>query len=341
MAVAPHDEYVEEITSAGFRFIPIDIDRRGTNPLVETFLIIRYCRIISVECPDVVLTYTPKPNIYASLAARRYGVPVINNISGLGFIFIKGGTKASIVRLLYRIALSYSHQIFFQNQDDQEEFVNGGLVRPDKIALLPGSGVDVSRFAPQEPSRIDGRVTFLLIARMLWDKGVGEFVDAATQLHSRYPDLRFLLLGPPDQGNPAGIPLETLQQWNRGGIITWLGSMDDIRDIIANSDCVVLPSYREGMPRTLLEAASMAKPVITTDEPGCREAVIDGVTGFLCRSRDVADLAAKMEQMLILLPEERTAMGMAGRERMVRKFNEQYVIDRYLAAVREHLSSNI
>jgi glycosyltransferase involved in cell wall biosynthesis len=332
-ACAPHDKYAEKITAAGFRFIPVPIDRRGTNPFIDTLLIARYCRIIRAERPDLILSYTPKPNIYATLAARLYGVPVINNIAGLGFIFIKGGAKASIVRMLYKVALAGSKRVFFQNREDLNEFVGSGLVKPDTATLLPGSGVDTHKFSPRPVAGPRRHFTFLLVARMLWDKGVGEYVAAATKLVEKFPDARFFLLGPPDPGNPASIPQATLEKWSRDGNARWLGSTDDVRDAIADADCVVLPSYREGIPRTLLEAASMAKPVITTDATGCREAVVDGLTGYLCKPRDVDDLAATMEKMLRLTPEKRQAMGAAGRERILREFDEKIVIERYLTAI--------
>lgn len=339
VACAPYDHYMEKITAAGFRFIPVSIDRRGTNPLTETLLIARYCRIIRAERPDAILSFTPKPNIYATLAARFYGVPVINNIAGLGFIFIQGGIKTFIVRMLYRVALSGSRQVFFHNRDDLEEFVDGGLVKADKVTVLPGSGVDVDKFSPRPPSGPLEKFTFLLIARMLWDKGVGEYVGAAEKLHATHPNANFLLLGPPDPGNPASIPLATLARWNKEGNIGWLGSSDDVRDAIADADCIVLPSYREGMPRTLLEAASMAKPVIGTDAPGCRDAVVDGLTGYLCKTRDADDLAVKMEKMMMLSPEERQTMGTAGRERVIREFDERIVLDQYLASLKSLVST--
>jgi len=209
------------------------------------------------------------------------------------------------------------------------EFIRDGLVKPDIAALLPGSGVDTEKFAPRPQFVPQMGFSFLLIARMLWDKGIGEFVEAAKQLHAIYPTAKFYLLGPPDPGNPASIPLTTLETWNREGIITWLGSSDDVRDAIAKADCVVLPSYREGTPRSLLEAASMAKPIITTDEPGCREAVVNGVTGYLCSSHSACDLAEKMNTMIMLSSAKRCDMGRCGREKMIREFDERIILNRY------------
>lgn len=339
VACAPVDEYVEKITAAGIRFIPISINRRGTNPITEILLIVRYYRMICTERPDIILTYTPKPNIYATLAARIFHVPVINNIAGLGFIFIQGGINSTIVRLLYKIALSGSKRVFFQNRDDMREFISCGLVKPDIATLLPGSGVDTNKFAPRPQPASKMSFNFLLVARMLWDKGIGEFVEAANQLHVTHPNARFYLLGPVDPGNPASIPPETLEAWNQEGIVTWLGSSDDIRDDIAKADCVVLPSYREGTPRSLLEAASMTKPIITTDEPGCREVVVHGVTGYLCRSHNASDLAEKMNSMLLISIEQRRNMGTRGREKMIHEFEERIIIDRYIRCINKILSN--
>lgn len=335
IACAPRDEYSEKITSAGFRVIPIIINRRSTNPLIEILLFTSYCRIIRTERPDIILTFTPKPNIFGTLAARFCGIPIVNNISGLGFIFIQGGIKASIVRLLYKSCFVFSSQVFFQNKDDMLEFINCKLVASDKAVLLPGSGVNTEKFAPRSQSKSTDNFTFLLVGRMLWDKGIGEFVEAAIRISALHQNVKFVLLGPLDSGNPAGIPLSTLNKWTSRGEVAWLGSTDDVRDAIANADCVVLPSYREGMPRTLLEAASMAKPIITTDEPGCRDAVVDGVTGFLCRSHDVTALTEKMELMLLLSPDRRQAMGIEGRVRVVRDFDEHIVIKKYIEVLKK------
>jgi glycosyltransferase involved in cell wall biosynthesis len=270
------------------------------------------------------------------------------------------------------MALGRSAKVFFQNPDDRAMFVDGGLVRAEVNELLPGSGIDLVRFAPVPshvggqpradgcldsiaaraplpqnagssdpvgglafvggPPRADG-FRFLLIARMLRDKGVCEYVEAARQLRQRWPQAEFCLLGFLDVQNPAAIARTDMDAWVAEGVVNYLGVSDDVRAQIATAHCIVLPSYREGTPRTLLEAAAMARPIITTNAVGCREVVDDGVNGYLCQVRDAADLAAKMEQMLLLPPAQRLAMGLQGRAKMEAEFDEQIVIDRYLATV--------
>ena len=223
--------------------------------------------------------------------------------------------------------------IFFQNDDDRKVFVDAGLVDVSKIERIPGSGVDLSRFVPTNIECRGEAPTFLLIARMLWDKGVGEFVEAGHLIRARHSAARLQLLGFLDVANPSAVPREAVETWVREGVVEYLGTTDDVRPYIGAADCVVLPSYREGVPRSLLEAAAMGKPVITTDATGCRDTVDDEVTGFLCRPRDAQDLSDKMLRLISMSSAERQAMGMRGREKMVREFDERIVIERYLAVL--------
>jgi glycosyltransferase involved in cell wall biosynthesis len=335
VAVAPYDNHAPRLGTLGCRYVPLFMHNGGTHPGRDVLLLWRFVRLLARERPDVYLGYTVKPNVYGSLAAHWLGIPVINNIAGLGAVFIKDGWLVRVVRWLYRLALSKSAKVFFQNDDDRQLFVAGGLVRAEVTDLLPGSGVDLVRFAPVVVSGDAGRFRFLLIARMLWDKGVGEYVEAARLVRERWPQAECCLLGFVDAQNPSAITGAQMQTWVDQGVVKYLGVSDDVRTEIASADCVVLPSYREGTPRTLLEAAAMAKPIITTDAVGCREVVDDGVNGYLCKVRDASDLAAKMVQMLGLTAAQRAEMGRLGREKMVREFDEQIVIRKYLAAIDE------
>ncbi len=364
VAVAPDDKYAIGLRALGCRFVPLHMENGGTNPLKDALLWWRFVQLFARERPDVYLGYTVKPNVYGSLAAHMLGIPVINNIAGLGAVFIKDGWLVRVVRWLYRTALNRSAKVFFQNDDDRQLFISGGLVRADVTELVPGSGIDLDRFAPValpgpittamtnevkqplNPEGLDCRVAvaprndrrcfrFLLIARMLRDKGVVEYVEAVRLLRARWPQVEFCLLGFVDVQNPAAISRAEIDGWVAHRFVTYLGVSDDVRQDIAAADCVVLPSYREGTPRTLLEAAAMARPIITTDAVGCREVVDDGVNGYLCRVRDAADLAAKMEQLLLLSPEQRHEMGKRGRAKMESTFDEQIVIRKYLAAIEE------
>lgn len=334
VAVAPFDEFAHGLSSLRCRFVALPMDNKGTHPGRDALLLWRFYRLLHAERPDVYLGYTVKPNVYGSIAAHALGIPVINNIAGLGAVFIKGGWLDRLVRWMYRTALSRSVRVFFQNNDDMKLFVSDGLVDVAVTDRLPGSGIDLDKFQPHPLPQSLLPIRFLLIARMLWDKGVGEFVEAARILKKQKLDAEFCLLGFLDVQNPTAISKKQMDQWVAEGIIRYLGTSDDIREEIIQADCIVLPSYREGVPRTLLEAAAMARPIVTTNTVGCREVVDDGKNGYLCRVRDAADLAEKMAKVAGMSSDERRAMGMQGREKVEREFDEKVVIEKYLQVIR-------
>jgi glycosyltransferase involved in cell wall biosynthesis len=337
VAVAPPDEYVSRLKALGCRFVALPMDNKGTHPGRDLLLIWRFYRLMRRERPNIYLGYTVKPNIYGSLAAFMLNIPVINNIAGLGAVFIKENWLSVLVRGLYRIALSKSAKVFFQNNDDREMFVARGIVRTEMTDRLPGSGIDLVQFIPVPlPNRACLR--FLLIARMLWDKGVGEFVEAARYLKNQGIHAEFCLLGFLDVKNPAAISRTQMDAWVKEGVIEYIGTSDDVRQEIARVDCIVLPSYREGSPRTLLEAAAMARPIVTTNSVGCREVVEDGVNGYLCRTKDALDLAEKIAKIIALSPEERQEMGRRGREKVKQEFDEKIVINKYMNTIHKAIS---
>lgn len=332
VTVAPPDEYVPRLEALGCRFVPLPMDNNGTNPGRDLLLLFHYYRVLRRERPAIFLGYTVKPNVYGSLSAHCLGIPVINNIAGLGTVFIKNTWLTSLVRGLYRLALSRSTKVFFQNENDRQLFVSSGLVAEAVTERLPGSGVDLVKFVPVPlPGKSPFR--FLMIGRMLWDKGVREFVEAARILQRRSDSTDFCLLGFMDVRNPAAVPVKQMDAWVGEGTVRYLGVSDSVREEIAQADCIVLPSYREGIPRTLLEAAAMARPVVTTDTPGCRDVVEDGVTGFICKARDSADLAQKMENILDMKHHERVQMGRRARMKIEKDFDEQIVIGTYTEAI--------
>lgn len=335
IAASPHDDYAARLEGLGCRHVPLAMDNKGTSPLKDAGLILRYLRLLRRERPDIYLGWTIKPNIYGSLAAHALGIPAINNVSGLGTAFIRDGWLTRIVRVLYRAALSRSACVFFQNGDDRDLFVDLGLVRAGQTRLLPGSGIDLFRFAANPPApRVLGEgPVFLMVARLLWDKGVGEYVEAARLVRAQMPQARFRLLGFLDVENRTAVPRADVEGWVREGLIDYLGATDDVRPHIADADCVVLPSYREGTPRSLLEAAAMARPLIATDVPGCREVVEDGVNGWLCRVKDAGDLADHMLRFAVAPAGYRLEMGRQSRLKAEREFDEKIVIDAYLAAI--------
>jgi glycosyltransferase involved in cell wall biosynthesis len=277
--------------------------------------------------------------VYGSLAANLLGIPVINNIAGLGSAFIKNGLIALVLKFLYRVALSRSKCVFFQNPDDLQLFSNLNLVTQTQALLLPGSGVDLKKFQQLPLACFESNTVnksnkqrsfvFLLVARLLRDKGIDEYVNAARILKERYPQVKCALLGFMDEENPNSIGNAQMHAWLEEGVVSYWGTSNDVRLQLTKADCVVLPSYREGTPRTLLEAAAMGRPLIATDVPGCREVVRDGINGLLCLPRDSIDLAKKMELMISFSNSQLQKMSDASRKWVEDRFSEQVVIDKY------------
>ncbi len=305
----------------------------GRDPRADFLLFWRYLRLLRRYRPVALLSFTVKPNIYGGLAARLLGIPRICNVSGLGNAFIQGGWLGRLVQGLYTLGLGGAKTVFFQNPDDRDFFLGRRLVRENQAALLPGSGVDLDYFKPlgERGAGEQNSFVFLFIGRLLGDKGLMELLQAVKLLKDPAPRLR--ILGPLGGTNPTTITPEVLAQWRQDPQVALLGPADDVRPFIDAADCVVLPSYREGTPRSLLEAAAMGKPLIATDVPGCRQVVQDGRNGYLCRVRDPHDLARAMRQLMKLSPEQRQAMGRASRKLAEDVFDEKLVVKKYLEAL--------
>lgn len=336
VAVAPPDAWSHRLQELGCRYVPLAMDNKGVSPRRDLTLLLNYRRLLAAERPVAFLGYTIKPNVYGSLAAHSLNIPTINNVSGLGTAFIKQSWLTAIVQVLYRVALGSAGRVFFQNEEDRALFVARHLVDAKDTEVLPGSGIDLTHFTPPVGVHsADSKVgpVFLLIARLLRDKGVVEFVDAARRVRQVHPGARFQVLGFLDSPNRTAITRNQVDQWVRDGVIEYLGVADDVRPYIAAADCIVLPSYREGTPRTLLEAAAMGRPLIATDVPGCRDVVDDGVNGLLCAVRDAGDLADKIDTFISLPPTLRSAMGTASRLLVEQRYDERAVIERYLVAL--------
>jgi len=330
VVIAPSDLYAGKIEEEGFSYRHVSIDSGGTNPYADLRLVFDFSRIFKKENVDFLLLYTIKPNIYGSIAARFLNIPVINNISGLGSLFIRNNCLTRLAQHLYRYALSRSVKVFFHNNDDMQFFIRKGLVKKTTAERLPGSGVDHRKFAPYPVQKNGGPFVFLLCSRMILDKGVGIYAEAARILKAKHGNIECQLLGFMDVKNPSAVSHEQMQQWVRAGLVNYLGTTDHVMEYILRSHCVVLPSYREGVPRSLLEAASLAKPIITTNTAGCKDVVDDGVNGYLCDPGNAGDLAEKMERMIRLSDQERSRMGSLGREKVIREFDEAIVIQRYV-----------
>jgi glycosyltransferase involved in cell wall biosynthesis len=322
-----------KIGELGAAFIPVPMDSSGTSVAQDLRLLWRYAKVFRTLRPFAYLGFTAKPNIYGSMAARTVRAKVINNVSGLGTVFIKKGPLTGLVARLYRVAFRTSSTVFFQNRDDMELFIANRIARRNQSALLPGSGVDLQRFNPRQSARPPGPFRFLFLGRLLWDKGVAEYVEAARLVRQSHPEARFQILGPLGVDNRTAVPSSYLERCRAETIVEYLGESDDVRDAIEQADCIVLPSYREGLPRALLEGSAMGKPVVATDVPGCRDAVDDGETGYLCEARSAPSLAAAMTRMLDLSPADRIKMGERGRGKVEREFGESIVVAKYLEAL--------
>jgi len=336
VAAVPQDDGASKLVDEGIEVRSVPVAPHGTSVVGELLLLRGYYRLLRELRPTAFLGFTIKPNIYGALAARAARVPVINNVTGLGLVFTKGGPLRRIVGALYRIAFRRAYRVFFQNRESRDLFLSLGFVREDQAYLLPGSGIDLQRFAPgraRKPAE-EPAFTFLLPSRLMWEKGVAEYCEAARWFRANRPGVRFQLLGAVEPSwNKAGIPREQIARWEQEGV-EYLGSTKDVRPFFEAADCIVLPSYYpEGVPRALIEAAAMGKPVITTDTPGCRDVVDDSRTGFLCAPRSAEDLVEAMVRLVALDPAERSAMGERARQKAERQFDERLVIDAYLSAL--------
>ena len=331
--LAPFDDSVPELEKLGCRLLDLKMNLQGLNPLDELRLVFRFIRIFRAEQPNIVISYTIKNNIFGACAARILGIPFLPNISGLGTAFLSGRLIKAVSESLYRRVFERLPTVFFQNPEDSALFIERSMIQLEQVRLLPGSGIDLSHFTPTPMPPVDEAPLFLMIARLLRDKGVVEFVDAAKQIKAIYPRARFQLLGAVDSSNRSAIDAALVRRWVEEGSVEYLGTTNDVRPAIAAACCVVLPSYREGAPRTLIEAAAMARPVIATDVPGCRAVVDSGVSGFLCEVRNADSLAMAIRRFLELPPDGRRAMGQAGQVKMEREFDQALVVKAYREAL--------
>ncbi|HXA00885.1 MAG TPA: glycosyltransferase family 4 protein [Cytophagaceae bacterium] len=331
-AIAPYDEYTDLLEKAGIQCYPIKMENKGSNPFKDLSLIIQLYKIYKKLKPDVILQYTIKPNIYGSIAAGILGIPVINNVSGLGTVFLHDSLISGIAIRLYKFAFRFPRKVFFQNEDDRKLFIERKIVKPEITDVLPGSGIDLDKFSQRAYSR-NSPFVFLMVARLLYDKGIVEYAEAGKILKAQGKNVRLKVLGSPDTESKLGIPLSLLEEWEQQGYIEYGGFSNNIIEAMKNADVVVLPSYREGTPRTLLEAASMGIPLIATNVPGCREIVVDNKNGYLCAAKDAGGLAVQMEKMLELNDQQLNDMGKNSREIAFAKFDQNIVSGKYLDAI--------
>ncbi len=333
IAIAPLDDYSLVLEKWGCKYEPVHIYSKSSNPFYDLFLVASLYRIYKKNKIDVVLHFTIKPNIYGSLAAALAGIPSIANVTGLGTVFIRDTKRSKVAKMLYYLAFRFPKVVFFQNNDDRALFIAKKLIKKSLTDVLPGSGIDLDYFQPTYSKPVSGQFTFLMVARLLYDKGIIEYVEAARLLRQRGVKATFQVLGAMEPVKGLGVSAEEVQTWVEDGIIEYLGKVNDVRQHVSNADCIVLPSYREGTPRSLIEACAMGKPIVTTWVPGCKETVIEGYNGRFCEPMNTIDLAEKMMAMYQSSAKELTQMGNNSRQLAVEKFDHEKIIQKYIAAI--------
>ncbi len=320
----PYGQRIDDLQAMGCRYVPSDLERHGVNPLAELKLIGYYKRIIKEICPDIVFSYTIKPNLYGAIACRACGVPLVANITGLGTALENGGLSQKFLILLYKFAFTKVQTVFFQNRENRA-FFEKHKIALGKHKLLPGSGVNLTKFSPLEYPD-EETVEFGFIARIMKEKGIDQYLEAAKAIREKYPQTRFHICGfcePEYDGK--------LQEYVENGSVIYHGMVRDVREIYKRLHCVVHPTYYpEGMSNILLEACASARAIITTDRSGCREILEDGINGFLVKQKDSEDLAAQLERFIELPYEKKRAMGLAGRVKVEKEFDRQIVVEKYL-----------
>jgi glycosyltransferase involved in cell wall biosynthesis len=339
ICIAPEDEYTQKLKNLGCTFIPISMDNKGINPLKDIYLLLQFLRYYFKVKPDVIFHFTIKNNIYGTWAAKILSIPAINNISGLGTAFLSTGLLSTFVKILYKTSQCYAYKVFCQNSEDLHLLSTQRLVPAQNLVLLPGSGVNLQRFHPNLRSMNGNQYfTFLYAGRMLKDKGLYELIEAIQSINQNSMKCNLRLCGFANADNRSSIPISKLEEWKNMLGIEWIGPSDDVELVMAEADCLVLPSYREGMPKTILEAGAMELPVIASNVPGCKNIIQNGVNGVLCRPRDSADLKNAMLLLMGMSDEERAIMGKAGRAKVKEEFDEKIVINFATNALNELLS---
>jgi glycosyltransferase involved in cell wall biosynthesis len=344
--LSPVGAYGAMLAAEGFRWVAVDMDRRSLNPARELALIRRISAVYAAEKPDIVHHFTIKCVVYGSLIARWHGIRNrVNAVTGMGYVFSDDGYRARLLRPVVRNLIKATlggegSRLILQNKDDLAAFAAAELAPSEKTHVILGSGVDTARFQPSAASRGHGVMRVLLASRLLWDKGIREYIEAARLVKEEGLPVEFLLAGNPDPGNPASVPESQIAKWREGAAVKYLGHVADMPRLLSEIDVAVLPSYREGVPRSLLEAAACGLPIVTTDVPGCREVVRHGVNGLLVPPRDAPALAAAVKFMWEK-PDERARMGSAARQVVLNNFDQQIVFEKTFAVYRDLLSAAV
>lgn len=334
--ISPMDEYLEPLLEKfKVRHVPlVHLKRKGTNPAKELLLIREFQKIYKKVDPDLIIHFTIKPNIYGNYVAKMLGINSICVVTGLGYVFLHETYFSRLAKLLYRYSFSKSDLVVFENKDDQDLFIELDLVPAGKSSYVKGCGVNLDYYKPLlETRKNNNKTIFTFIGRLMYDKGIVEFIRAAEELKSLYKNVEFWLVGEIDDGNPASINNQQLIDWVENGIVKYFGQIKDIRPLIQKSDCVVLPSYREGMSRLLTEAIAMEKPVISSDTPGCKDIVDDGENGFLVPVKNSDALVEAFIKFLNLDEPQRLSMGKKGRQKAINEFDDEMIAKQFLGFI--------
>ena len=341
--VAEEDKYSKYLIDWGCKFIGLKIDRHGVNPFLDSIYFLNLLIILIKERPKIFFGFTIKPNIYGSIAAKLIRIYTVNNITGLGEAFNNSRLLRSFVMILYKIAFKNSSLVFFQNLEDMNLFKRYKLSNPESSILLPGSGVNLRKFylsKKDHSQKVGKNFQFIFIGRLIISKGIQEYINAARILVRKGLNVEFNVAGALDEKNKNTVRLEELRRWEAEGVIRYLGFSDDVRGILMTADCVVHPSYSEGLPRVLLESAAMGRPIISTDIPGSNSIVLEGYNGYLVQPRNAQDLAKKMEKMYRLSPYERERFGLNAREIVTTQYSVELVLQEYLNVLNRLLGKN-
>jgi glycosyltransferase involved in cell wall biosynthesis len=337
--IAPSGPYLVKLNKLGYKTIRINIDNSSRSVFSNLRLLWDYFILYQREKPDLILHNAIKPNIYGALVCRILKIPVINNISGIGAIFMSGGLSTALGKVLYQVSQKKVHTVFLQNPTDYKLFVDNKLISARQGKIIPGSGVDLARFVPAK-TYIDATITkFCFVGRLIGDKGIYEYIDAAKKIKQEQLNAIFYILGELYLQHPTAVQQATLDQWVNERTVEFLGKTDEVEKALSQFDCIVLPSYREGLSRVLLESCSMAIPAITSDVPGCIDVIEHGKNGFICKAKDSEDLYIQMKKFIALSKEERNKMGAYGRLKIEKEFDEKIVIEHYLKAITQITST--
>ncbi len=342
LIIAPQDEFSPKLEEIGCEFQAIQLKNYSINPIWDIYYLVQLFFLLRKKQINYLISYTIKPNIYGSLVSRFLTIPNLAVVTGLGHLFTQLSWKTTIAKLLYRFSLKNTPQVWFLNREDRDTFLEQGIVHKSRTFILPSEGVDTHFFQKNKFAGRNPGFNFLFAGRLMEEKGIHDYVKAAKIVKEQKQEVNFIVLGFLDEGSPHAISKSQLDNWEKEGAIQFKGATANIKKHLEKVDCVVLPSYyREGVPRILLEAASMEIPIITTDNVGCREVIQHGENGFVCKPKDPASLAYWMEAITNIPLEKREEMGKSGRKMILSKFKEQFIIEYYIALLEKTFNSKL